>query len=477
LEASSLDIGGILKKLSIAVVMALALGLGAAPAKAIVFGEEIIDSSTTYPWVASIWHAGPDDEYYIPICTGSLIAPDVVLTAAHCIFKRGTYYVQMGSDTLDGDNDFTFYEIDAVWKNPRYSKKTLINDVGLLKLTTPQTNVTPMKYARKGDLKALKKVKTFEILGWGIDQDGEDASFLKYTKVSNQAKAARSLYPSKYYNPNTMIAAGRYIKRERVYTGACNGDSGGPLIAKVKGVEKVVGITSWGKKGCNTKAPTVFSNVAYYAKDISKGIATLRRSALVLNRAMPSNVSEPSISIESGSLTCNPGQWSDNTATVDIQWSAPYSVMGSTTSTVKLPSTTYSDTKYTCLVTATNDNGAVSLEASITIPAIPYSSTGPSIDGVGSSFTPNLNSTMTCSPPTWQGSDVATAFSWYASPFSTFYSARATLLGEGSSLVMSESVEAALVGRNYLHCVVVGSNSGGAATFVDSVYVYRPFTR
>jgi hypothetical protein len=47
-----------LKKLSIAVVAALTLGLGAAPAKAIVFGEEVLSASTQYPWVASIWYAG-----------------------------------------------------------------------------------------------------------------------------------------------------------------------------------------------------------------------------------------------------------------------------------------------------------------------------------------------------------------------------------------------------------------------------------
>jgi secreted trypsin-like serine protease len=294
-----------MRKLAVPLALTLLLGIGATPAKAIVFGEEIIDSSVTYPWVASIWYAEPGSEYYYPICTGSLITTDVVMTAAHCLFSSGTYYVQMGSDIIDPVNYSTFYEIDAVWKNPRYSGKTYVNDMGLLRLSVPQTKVAPMPYATKADLKAVNKVKNFEILGWGINQDGEDATYLRYTKVSEQSRAARSLYPAKYYNQNTMIAAGRYINREKVYTGACNGDSGGPLIATIKGVKKVVGITSWGKKGCNTKAPTVFSNVAYYDQDIAKGMATLQRSALVDNRAMPSIISEPSIQAGGGSLTCN----------------------------------------------------------------------------------------------------------------------------------------------------------------------------
>ena len=205
-----------MKKLSVAVVIALAFGLGVTPAKAIVFGDEVIDASISYPWVASVWYASPTDDYYQHICTGSLITPEVVLTAAHCLSSSGTYYVQMGSDTLDGNNEPAFYEVDAVWKNPRYSRKTAINDVGLLKLTKPQTTIAPMPYATKKDLAVVKRAKTFEILGWGIDQAGEDATYLRYTKVSEQRLAARSYYTSKYFNENTMIAAGRYLKKEKI---------------------------------------------------------------------------------------------------------------------------------------------------------------------------------------------------------------------------------------------------------------------
>jgi V8-like Glu-specific endopeptidase len=466
-----------MKKLSIAVVAALALGLGATPAKAIVFGEEVLSASTQYPWVASIWYAGVNDEYYQSVCTGSLIAPDVVLTAAHCILNSGTYYVQMGSDIIDGQNEATFYEIDAVWKNPRYSKRTLINDIGLLKLTTPQTAVAPMPYATKRDLAAVRKSKNMEILGWGQNQSGERATYLRYTRVTEQLRAARSFYPAKNFNPNTMIAAGRYIKRERVYTGACYGDSGGPLLATIKGVKKVIGVTSWGKKGCNTKAPTVFTNVAYYERDLAKGMATLQRSALVLNRAMPSIISEPSISTASGSITCNPGSWSSNTTQVQIQWTAPFSISRSTNPIVSIPTRSFSDTTYTCLVIGQNANGRISREVSITIPASPYSFLGPTIEGVGLSITPTLGQTLTCSPPAWEKPGVTNSFTWYASASALFDINSAQALGEGESLVMSEEVEAATVGRNWVHCRVVGSNAGGSTIMGDYVFVSRPFRR
>ena len=466
-----------MKKLSIAVVAALALGLGATPAKAIVFGEDVLSASTQYPWVASIWFAAPNSDYYEPMCSGSLIAPDVVLTAAHCIFNYGTYYVQMGSDIIDGQNDATFYEIDAVWKNPRYSKRNLVNDIGLLKLTTPQTAVAPMPYATKRDLAAVKKSKNMEILGWGQNQSGEEATYLRYTRVTEQLRAARSLYPAKNFNPNTMIAAGRYIKRERVYTGACYGDSGGPLLATIKGVKKVIGVTSWGKKGCNTKAPTVFTNVAYYEKDLAKGMATLQRSALVLNRAMPSIISEPSISAATGSLTCNPGSWSSNTSKIEIQWTAPYSIWRSTNPTVTLPTRNLIETKYTCVVTGGNSNGRISRELSVTIPVAPTALTSPRIEISSWSINPTLNQSITCTPPTWRTSSVSTSLSWYATSATSLDPSTATLLGEGSSLVMSEAVEVAMAGKTNLFCMATGSNLGGTVRLATYVGISLPFKR
>ena len=276
---------GQMKKSLIALAFAIVTSLAAAPANAVVFGEDIQTASSEYPWVVSIWHAGPKDGYYYPICSGSLITPDAVLTAAHCLTNKGTYLVQMGSDTLDGENEATFYEVAAIWKHPSYEAEDFKNDIGLIKLTAYQTTVKPVAIANRTDLKAVKGVKRFEMLGWGRDESGNFATFLGYAKLRNKTKQASALLRRYDFESVSTIAAGRYVKRLGVYAGSGSGDSGGPLLANINGVKKIVGITSWGKEDGDFTGPTAFTNVAYQRADIARGLEELQSNASAAARA------------------------------------------------------------------------------------------------------------------------------------------------------------------------------------------------
>ena len=192
----------------------------------------------------------------------------------------------MGSDTLDGDIEDTFYEIAGIWKHPHYDKETFENDVGLLKLASYQTKVKPMAIANLVDIGAVRDTKKFDMFGWGEDEFGDYSTFLGHTKLNNQTEKGSVLLRNYDFDPISTIAAGRFIKRLGVYAGSGGGDSGGSLVASIRGIKKVVGITSWGKDNADLSGPTVFSNVAYYRTGIAQGLETLQRLVIAVSRAM-----------------------------------------------------------------------------------------------------------------------------------------------------------------------------------------------
>ena len=257
--------------LAVSLATSLIVGLLIAPfattqAKAVVFGEEVPEASSTAPWVASIWYTKNISQRAEFICTGSLIRADIIITAAHCTFDKGFYWVKLGSDTLD--SDAPLLEVSGTWRDTRYSKKTITNDLGLLKLTTPVTDIKPVSIPTAAQIAKVSKLTKFKMYGWGQDQNQEVAKFLRAANLDLQDAAAKRAYGS-VFKPEVMLASGRYIKAEKVYAGGCSGDSGGPLMGVVDGKQVLVGLTSWGSaQGCDRGKPTIFTRVSYYLKNI-----------------------------------------------------------------------------------------------------------------------------------------------------------------------------------------------------------------
>ena len=336
--------------LSATVGLILSMLVAPAPdATAVTYGREVISPSSSAAWVVPIYWGRVNKKSQM-ICTGSLIDQQYVLTAAHCLFglEDGTFSVQVGGDRLDqGRRIF----VDGWWLNGRYSDSRFVNDVAILHLLEP-ANVAPV-----ASLATSRKVPAkMRIYGWGLDQNGRLPGNLMYANVNRQIKTAKRAFGWSF-KKRLMIAAGRVIKREGwVYAGGCNGDSGGPLVAPNS--TTILGITAFGTKGCDVSAPTVFTKVAYYRNDITRGMQSALRMAQVDSQAPPQPTAPPTITgtvAEGGTATCTPGTWIGSVKQFTFDWTlGDYD--DATGQSVTLGSGSAGET-LTCTVTAVGSRG------------------------------------------------------------------------------------------------------------------------
>ncbi|XP_058837355.1 uncharacterized protein LOC131693505 [Topomyia yanbarensis] len=202
-----------------------------------------------WPWQVAILN-----RFKEAFCGGTLVAPRWILTAAHCVRKR--LYVRLGEHNLQqSDGTEMEFRVEFSIKHPRYDKKTVDNDVALLRLPRDVERSNFVGYACLPDrYQPLPTGHTCTIIGWGKKRHSDDAG----TDVLHEAEVpiittdkCRAVYHD-YTITKNMFCAGH--KRGRIDT--CAGDSGGPLLCrdttKVNSPWTIFGITSFGD-GCGKK--------------------------------------------------------------------------------------------------------------------------------------------------------------------------------------------------------------------------------
>ncbi len=170
---------------------------------------------------------------YSSFCTGTLVGPKTVLTAAHCISAQGQnapYFVTFGTTAASPTQAV---RVAQQFKNPMYNGQS--NDFGLLRLERAVVNVTPIPMNDVALTPSLVGQPVRHV-GFGVTNGTTQTGGGTKREITTPLRRVM----------RTGIEAGETGRQ------TCQGDSGGPGLMTLPGTngERIVGVVSYGDQGC-----------------------------------------------------------------------------------------------------------------------------------------------------------------------------------------------------------------------------------